>query len=201
MFVLGVLKKMSISTKSYESIILLAKSYYNEYAPLYFTDDHVEITCDIILLLLQTKTIRLVKTMIILLEPIVENDGVVYISIPLLAKLINAPIEMPNNKVEIVSKEFDIFESLKFGIELEKSKNEKCFYSDETVDEFTPHQRIRFTHMIRIAFMCSHFFQHYSEKIPYTTHNSSLNHLEMAAQKIKAPISTTIIDYSKLSNY
>lgn len=196
---------MSISTQSYESIINLATRYYDQHMPLYFVYEHIDVTCDIILLLLQRKTIKLVRTMSMLLEPIIENDNIIYISIPLVAFLINAPVELPKNTVEFV-KDFDIFKGLDYGVKNEEEQY-KCFNpQSDDLGEFTPHERIRFTHMVRIVFMCSHFFQHYNEKMPYTVHKKPLNHLERAVQinldeSILPPtVEPRQLDYSLLTN-
>lgn len=193
---------MSISTKSFESIIDLAQKYYDQHMPLYFVDEHIDMICDIILLLMQQKTIKIVRTMSMLLEPVVENNGIIYISIPLVGLLINESVELPKNNVEFVSN-FDIFNGLNYGIENKELPSASCYNSltlDDNINEFTPHERIRFTHTLRIIFICVHFIQHY-EGIPYTTHKSFIN-LEKATQSaiIQTPSHTQQIDYSLLSN-
>lgn len=194
---------MSVSTQSYESIIKLATIFYDPNMPLYFVHRHIEMTCDVLLLLLQQKTMKLVVTTSILLEPIIENNGIIYISTPLLGLLINELVELPKNTVDFVDN-FDIFKDLDYGVS-NKDETYSCFDQpkhDST--DFTPNERIRFTHVIRIVFMCSHFLQHYIDKIPYTTHNKPLNHLERAVQieNLLMPVAIEIptIDYSRLSN-
>nr|DBA13120.1 TPA: gp60-like protein [Oryctes rhinoceros nudivirus] len=194
---------MSISVQSYESIVNLAAKFYDPNIALYFVNEHVDLTCDIILLLLQRKTIKLVRTMTMLLEPIVENSGMIFISIPLLAMLINEPVELPKNTVEFVD-DFDIFKGLKHGVENTEPKSSllSCMNNNnDELAEFTPEQRIRFMHVIRIVFMCSHFYQHYVGKTPYTVHKKPLNHLERAVRiKSDEVTATPSINYTLLSN-
>lgn len=171
---------MSLSTQSYESILMLASRYYNQHLPLYFANEHIDLVCNILLLLLQEKSLNIVQTTSILLEPIVENNNIIYISIPLLGLLINAPVELPKNTVEFV-KDFDIFKGLDYGAKVDESRKSVFNFNGDS-DDFTPSVRIRFMHMIRLVFACSHFYEHYQNKTPYTEHPKSINHLERAVQ-------------------
>ncbi|ATY70239.1 GrBNV gp60-like protein [Tomelloso virus] len=195
---------MSISTQSYESIFKLAQAFYDPNMPLYFINEHIDMTCDVILLLLQCKTIKLVKTNMILQEPIVENNNIVYISVPLVAQLVNDCVELPKNNVEFLKDEhFDIFKELNYGVKTDDSKNQSSNCSIFAADEdFKPNERIRFIQTLRIILMCGHFYQHYNEKIPYHVHNKSMNHLEHAVQKhcVADAVGEKKIDYSLVSN-
>lgn len=192
---------MSVSTQSYEGLIKLATTFYDPYLPLYYDNLHIDKTCEVLLFLLREKSIKIVTTFNILMEPIVDNKGIIYISIPLLALLINESVELPKNSVDFVEK-FDIFEGLDFGANIEKEPPFKSSAHDGS--DFTPNERIRFSHMLRIVFMCSHFLQHYTSKTPYTTHNTPINHLERASRlEILLPpsiLDPPTVDYLAISN-
>ncbi|ATZ81525.1 GrBNV_gp60-like protein [Drosophila innubila nudivirus] len=214
---------MSVSINSYESIIKLACEYYDADMPIYFCEGHYNITCDIIALLLQKQEFSIVRTNIKLIEPIMEDGGVIYLSLPLIALLVNTLVELPKNSIEY-KEDFNIFDGLNMITE-EKSSRNSCFtkansrpnnisqvlsrtraadnynkiassvigenvYNSTIVDDsdtfqqFSPIETIRFTQVLRIVLMCAHFYQHYTEKIPYTNHRE-FKTLEIAKQKIK----------------
>lgn len=211
---------MSISTESYESIINLARLYQNEETPFFYDNDaHLGITCDMLILLLQKAEIKIVCTNVILDEPIVAHEDIFFICIPLLALLVNAPIKLPQNKLQFTSESFDIFQHLKFptpgvavptiGDELNKiySADSEDDYSNNllrrsvivdydfslTAKNYMPHAYIRFTQMLRITVMCVHFLQHYKRKIPYRDH-STFNTLESAKKIITTSMLQNTID-------
>lgn len=113
---------MSISTSSWESLFDLTARFYNPNLPTYFVDDHLDIVCNAIGLLSNCSEYRLVVTNVILHEPIVQYDKVIYLCRPLIALLVNKPVDLPPNRVEFLQN-FNIFDSLRNIIE--KSRGSK----------------------------------------------------------------------------
>lgn len=242
---------MSISIDSYESIVNLVCQYYDRNLPVYFTDAHYNITCDVIARLLQKPEFSIVRTRIKLYEPIIENGGVIYISLPLLGMLVNLPVNLPTNNVQFVDN-FDIFHGLipmdpqqtrnqcyrrahrpsmsddstfspsillkpsssssaaalhktkksksikfkrpkkRFGefdinympeqqyqLVMNARKNIERKNNNDIFGQMSGNEVIRFTQLLRIILACTHFYQHYSENIPYNDH-TNFKQLEIA---------------------
>lgn len=197
---------MSVSVSSYESVINLAKSHYDPHMPLYFVPEHIDMALDIILLLLQKKMVNTVRSSLVLPEPIVESQGIIFVSIPLVGMLINEPVELPRNTVEFV-KDFNILDGLNYGVENTEPKY-KCFnpYSNgDDFNDFTPQQRIRFIQTLRIVFMCVRFYQKYINGIPFNDSRPFKSTFEVAVRDLHMVDALPTnedpkINYSLLSN-
>ncbi|AQN78607.1 ACH96210.1 GrBNV gp60-like protein [Kallithea virus] len=116
---------MSVSLDSYESVVKMTCEYYDSEMPLYFNEGHYNIACDIIALLLQKQEFSIVRTNLKLLEPIMENGGVIYMSLPLIALLVNSLVDLPQNSVEFVNN-FNIFDGLNMITE-DRSSQRSCY--------------------------------------------------------------------------
>lgn len=193
---------MSISTESWESTITLVKQYYDKSLPLYFSDEHFDLICQIIGVFLRQKSFIVVRTSVVLPEPIVCFNNDIYISIPLVALLINKTIDLPPNKVEFVEK-VDLFDGLIPMVqkELPYCMNKASYMDEKFEDQFNFEETVRFTQILRIVLMCGHFYQHYTKKIPYTTHvnfkSIEMAYVPKAASMVNEPQK---IDYSRFLN-
>jgi hypothetical protein len=100
---------MSVSYSSWESIVDLASKYYTRDLPIYYSIEHVRLTCTLLTHLLKLRELSYVCTQTVLNEPIYYNKGIIYISIPLLAMLVNKTVEMPKYEVEFL-RNVDLFD-------------------------------------------------------------------------------------------
>lgn len=101
---------MSISISSWESIVDLVSRYYTRDLSPYYTNNHVRLVCTLLLHLMKLKELNYVCTYITLCEPIIYNKGTIYISVPLLATLVNKPVDLPPNNIEFVNGGIDLFD-------------------------------------------------------------------------------------------
>lgn len=194
---------MSISTESWESTIALVKQYYDKSLPLYYSEEHFELTCQIIGLFLRKKSFIVVRTSVVLPEPIVCFNDDLYISIPLVALLVNKTVELPPNKVEFVEK-VDLFDGLIPMVqkELPYCLNKPGYLEENFNEQFNFEETIRFTQILRIVLMCGHFYQHYTKKIPYTKHKN-FKSIEMAyiPKEVPQVNEPPKIDYNLFQNH
>lgn len=171
---------MSISVNSWESLVDLVSLYYDRNLPVYFDEKHVLLTCDIIAILLNRRDFPIIKTNVVLNEPIVAYENCIFLSIPLIALLVNKTVDMPPNKVEFVEN-FNIFDGLKSFVQTNENLKSTCRTSaaDNILNNSSTTETVRFTQMLRIMIMCSHFHQHYIKQIPFTCHKN-FNMIEVA---------------------
>lgn len=102
---------MSVSLDSYESIVQLACLYYDKNMALYYTEAHYRMVCDMLAIVLQKSELTIVRTNVKLCEPILDYHGVIYISVPLVAMLVNLSVKLPKNNVQFVD-DFNVFAGL-----------------------------------------------------------------------------------------
>lgn len=102
---------MSVSTASYESIWRIVKHFDNSELPITYTSNYINLICEILCLILGEKKIEYILCLSVLQEPLTFNRGLVHISIPLIAQLINAPVKFAPKEIKIID-QFDIFAEL-----------------------------------------------------------------------------------------
>lgn len=191
---------MSISSQSWESVIDLVNRFYDKHLPLYYTNMHIELTCNVLAMFLNKRNLQVVCTNVSLVEPIQYNSSTVFLSIPLIASLVNRNVDLPPNRVEFINK-IDIFDGLKALVNEDVDCTQSSYANTKLLNEqFNDEETIRFTHILRIVIMCSHFYQHYVTKIPFDSHENFKN-IELAS--VPKQINATIhkqINYNKLQN-
>ncbi|CAH0393283.1 unnamed protein product [Bemisia tabaci] len=101
---------MSSTLESYDTILAMVMRYCKQGLETYFSKHHMDILKDMVREVLGQRSFRYVETNVVLVEPIVTNKGIIFFSIPMIAQLINQPVNIAA-KVSFVSK-FDIFESI-----------------------------------------------------------------------------------------
>lgn len=151
---------MSLAVDSYESVVKLAQSFYDEHAPIIFDDWHLNVMCDILALLLQKKELPIIQTCVILKEIIVEHQNVLYISIPLLAKYINEPVDIPQSSVKFVDA-FDVFDAINKPKACEEIDRQTYASSNLPIQQYRglhPLQMIRFYRTLRVVLACRRFY-------------------------------------------
>lgn len=198
---------MSVSTKSFESMINLAQRFYNPNLECYYVDEYFDITCQLLSVIIRKNQFSVVPTNVPMPETITcDEDGVIYICIPFLAQLVNTNIQPTLNKVEYVD-HFNIFEGLRAVIH-EKPVDMENFCLKNLFENFNQEQTLRFVIILRIIIMCSHFRYHYTHKIPFTKIHKPFTLAEMAktvseeAVKKKGTKETDIgIQYVKFGIY
>lgn len=193
---------MSISTESWESTIALVSQIYDKSLPLVYSEEHIDLTCQLLGLFLRKKSFIVVRSTVVLTEPIICFNDVVYISLPLVALLVNKKVDLPPNKVEFVDK-VDLFDGLIPAVqkELPYCINKPGYTEDNFNEQFNIEDTVRFSQILRIVLMCGHFYQHYTKKIPYTTHDN-FKSLEMAYIPKEVPMANEPpkIDYNLFLN-
>lgn len=181
---------MSVSYSSWESIIDLTNRFYTPSMQLFYTHDHIHILCNIIAHIGGFESFEYVITRVPLLEPIVQQNDIVFISKPLVAKYINMAIEIPQNRVNYVHN-INIFDSLMGAV----SQERKCGgsgavqtlnYRDSVLEclqaQNSPEDMARFMQTLRLVLMAVHFTQHNVQKIPFGSH-TNFKFIECAVRK------------------
>lgn len=186
---------MSVSFNSWESIFKLTKHFYNPQLPLYFTSDHVRLLCEMIAHLGNYTSFTVIYTKLPMIEPIIKTpDNLICISIPLVAKFINMPIDLPQNRVKYV-RNVDVFSSLMGIVQDTKPcmqgplASNQLFSSNTTNYQQTIHDclksdynsdnTVRFIQTLRLVMTSAHFTYHIEENIPFTCHRN-FNFIESA---------------------
>lgn len=190
---------MSISTESWESIISLVNHFYDKNIPVYYTEAHLDLTCKILALFLKQQSFHVVRTNVVLTEPLITYQNAIFLSVPLIALLVNKTVELPSNMVEFVEN-VDLFDGLKPLIQQDLSYCiDKPGYSEEILEQqFSLEETVRFTQILRIIVMCGHFYQHYSQKIPFHSHVNFKN-IEIAY--MPKEITENVLKSTKTINY
>lgn len=179
---------MSISHASFESLIDFTARFikrdplYNTHPPLYYTDAyHIPLVCEILAVLLEKKQIKVCCTkQFEMIEPITHFEDVIIICIPLLAYLVNTPVEIPKPKLEVM-KNYDILKSLKPKITINEDISKKQ-YQTNNFDEFNQTESIRFIQTLRVVLAAVHYHHyHVIKKLNYTeSHDKGVNIFELA---------------------
>lgn len=177
---------MSVSLSSYESIVALVKQYYDPHMPCYYDQKHYDVLVQILGVLLQDQEYRLVETNVTMLEPITESSNYIYISIPLLAQLVNMPVEQPKAKIEFIQ-QFDLFRALESPVvDVNTTPNKACYntnYKNQPDNRYSQKKHVQIVQLLRIVLAITHFYQHLIEKIPYSSHVGWKN-LERAVEPV-----------------
>lgn len=165
---------MSVSASSYESILLLVQTFFDDRIPCYYTDQHTQISIEMIKTLLQEYEYDIVKTQCMMLEPITSKGRYIYISEPMVALLVNKTVQTPPTKIEFI-KNFNIFDDLDVSLSIPDESQEKrirtCMSSRYNgVERFSMRKHVQIVQLLRVAFMVAHFYQHFLSKIPYHSH-------------------------------
>lgn len=179
---------MSISHASFESLIdftayfIKRDSLYNINPPIYYSDEyHIPLTCEILTMLLEKKQIKISCTKEVeMIEPITHFKDIIIICVPLLAYLVNIPIDSPKPKLEMV-KNYDILKSLETEIIID-NVNPRKKYQTDIFDDFNNIESIRFLQTLRIVLAAIHYHHyHVIKKLSYTEqHDKSVNIFDLA---------------------
>lgn len=202
---------MSTSFSSFESLVYIMNTQYDPSLPAYYVPQHIEIVKNVIHIMMRHQEMEVVVTNITLQEPIIANRNIIYISVPLVAMLVNLNISLPKEHVKITTN-FNIFQNIRPRIRAQNS-NRDCvinyqrgIYGNNTNadsseynttprgPQFTSIEITRIVQLLRIVQMCAHFYQHYTLKHspPYLRHDDfeplELAHLtkEKLRKKIKS---------------
>lgn len=186
---------MSVSYISWESIIELTNKFYDPTLQLFYTAEHLNVLCNILAHIGGLTSFEVVQTKVPLLEPIILNQNLVFISVPLVAKYINLPVELPQNRVNYV-KNINIFDSLMGVVRevrdcVQAPSNEKnvvktlnhrsstlqCLQMQYSLDDM-----VRFMHTLRLVLMAAHYTQHINQGLPFNTHKN-FKFIECAVRK------------------
>lgn len=189
---------MSISYSSWESIIELTNKFYDPTLQLFYTAEHLNLLCNILAHIGGLTSFEYVQTRVPLLEPIILNQNLVFISVPLVAKFINLPVELPQNRVNYV-RNINIFDNI-MGVVREvrdcvqqptnvktlnhRSNTLECLQMQYSIDD-----TVRFMQTLRLVLMAAHYMHHINQNIPFNTHKN-FKFIECAVQKRKAPNAT-----------
>lgn len=178
---------MSISSQSWESIINVVNQFYDKNLKLHYTPEHLQLTFNILGMFVTERNFSVACTDVILREPIIFYGNTTYLSVPLIAKLVNKVVDLPPNRVEFVEN-VDLFDGLQSLVQEDLShkphcKN-KCFE-----DQFNHEETVRYTQILRIVVMCSHFLQHRIHNIPFDNHKD-FRDIEIA----KMPNSSDVVE-------
>lgn len=194
-----VLFTMSTSFSSFESLIYIMNSQYDENLPPYYVIKHIDIVVNVIHMMMQYREMQVVVTNVMLQEPIIANGSTIYISVPLVAMLVNLNVALPKEHVKFATN-FNIFKNIRTpqqntstrqciinyerGIRPENSDDEDDNNYDDNTPlgvQFTSIQITRIVQLLRLVLMCAHFYQHYTleHPTPYLKH-SDFAPLELA---------------------
>lgn len=191
---------MSVSYSSWESIIELTNKFYDPSLQLYYTTDHINLLCNILAHIAGLTSFEVVQTKVPLLEPIILNQNLVFISIPLVAKFINLPIELPQNRVNYI-RNIDIFDNLMGVVQevrdcVQKPSNEQITvktlnHRSSTLEclqmQYSMDDTIRFMQTLRLVLMAAHYTQHINQNIPFNSHKN-FKFIECATRKRNAAV-------------
>lgn len=181
---------MSVSDSSWESILELAEKFYDRNLKLYYTTDHLDVILKILTYISNVKDVMYVFTRVTLIEPLMTYDNLLYISIPLVAELINLPVNLPQARIKFI-KNVNIFESL---FKKDVQNHEDCstvatpstYYNRQFTDcvktKFSNDDLVRITHLIRLILMCRHYLVHIDYGINFQSHKD-FPKIECAARK------------------
>jgi hypothetical protein len=170
---------MSVSCSSWESILALTNYFYTSDLQLFYTHNHLTLICDILGHLSNKRSFLVITTQVPLLEPIIYNANQVLISIPLVAKLINRHIYLPDKQITVIQQ--NIFENLMSCVGDPSMQERERRYQDfrlcvgeqaELAEYSTKDTTIRFIQTLRMVLMCAHYIQHVEQKIPFNTHHN-----------------------------
>lgn len=100
---------MSVSLESWEGVANTVGRYFTKSLPPYYTSRYIEMAVEIIGDLLGKTSYSYVETCVSLPEPIWQEKGVLFFSVPMMSLFINQPVQLPQDKVRYVS-HFDIFD-------------------------------------------------------------------------------------------
>lgn len=186
---------MSVSYSSWESIIELTNKFYDSSLQLFYTAEHLNVLCNILAYIGGLTSFEVVQTKVPLLEPIVLNQNLVFISLPLVAKFINLPVELPQNRVNYV-RNINIFDNLMGVVRevrdcVQKPSNERihvktlnhrsstleCLQAQYSIDDM-----VRFIQTLRLVLMAAHYTQHINQGIPFNSHKN-FKFIECAVRK------------------
>lgn len=178
---------MSTSFSSFESLVHIMNTYYDVTLPPYYVPRHLDIVVNVIHQMVRYKEIEVVVTSVILQEPIVANGDRIFISVPLVAMLVNLNVALPKEQVKF-AKNFNIFQNMSNESKVKTSSSSQCVVNyqrgrsaavDQADNEamplgvqFTSIEMTRIVQLLRLVTMCAHFYQHYKLKHapPYTQH-------------------------------
>lgn len=185
---------MSTSFASYESLVHLMNCNYDPNLPVYYSDGHLNIVVNILQLMLND--FECVVTSVPMQEPLVEFGRTVYVSLPLVAQLVNMNVDLPKERVTI-TRNFNIFQGMRASTRPVKNSIQKCFENygrgdDDDTDadtsnsnvsksQFSTIEMTRIVQILRLVMMCAHFNQHHKRKhtTPYQRHDD-FDELELA---------------------
>lgn len=200
---------MSVSLDSWEGVANTVGRYFAKSLPPYYTSRYIEIAVEIIGDLLGKTTYAYVETCVSLPEPIWQDRGVVFLSVPMISLLINQPVRVPQDRVKYVSR-FDIFDSVEVyddtrrGSTATSSRHERKKFKKQNAygtagaayvvswtaptfadrsppDEFGLDESdvTVLVQTFRLVLMVSHWYQHRTRKTTYRDHDKFCE-IEMA---------------------
>lgn len=166
---------MSQSIVSWERVAEVSARLYDQNIPTYYTIDHLEQCKNILATITGNKEYSYYISQLPLPEPIINDaDDVVVFSEPLIAQLVNAPIEMPTQNVQIVE-QFDLFREVKNVQAEELTRQNKSIITanikKSTPDHFDLSRYVRSVQLRRLVLAAAHYNEHVTKHIPFDNHN------------------------------
>lgn len=185
---------MSTSFDSYESLVYLMNCHYDKNLPSHYTDRHLDIVVSILQLMMSYNEFQCVVTRVPLQEPIVEYGSTIYISVPLVATLINFNVDLPKERITF-TRNFNIFQGVKKPKKV-KNSLQQCYQNYKNNDtrandnddnrassaaRTSAVEMTRIVQLLRLVMMCAHFYQHHKRRHtpPYLKHDD-FDEIELA---------------------
>lgn len=167
------------SLDSFESIKELISCIFTTRIPLYFCNKHMEILKGLLANFLNCDLLLVVETNVPLIEPIQENNDIIYLYRPAIAEYINQPVNIKTQKLKIV-KNFNIFNRIHnnniipnktSGYEnvVETNIVSKSHYDDDESYNSNAN-KIRVINLYKLVFLLRHFLIHKFYNIPFDNH-------------------------------
>lgn len=168
---------MSVSLRSIESIVNTAERFYSKDAPLIYSQNyHIPLLLNIIGYVMHERQLLVATTTVPLIEPIYNIGKTIILSKSLIALYMNQPIAIDRGTVTL-EHNVDLFEDLLSSKSPDTSgkspAGRSCYNFDRARlnERFDETAYVRFAYVIRLVVMVAHWHQHYTKRIPYTSHD------------------------------